>query len=218
MVERFQPFPAFPSTAASTRRCRARALRFEAMLNREANRNGTANGSALEPWRFGAPGRDAREIGRRGGLASGESRRLAPVRELEAGVVASRNGAAKVALLRLQAEREQDLRDRRAAADEKLRQTDEMVCGLMDEAAAERATIARLNEDAERERELYAQFRTERRELEHRVIALHAELGVSRAAAEAGEAELLDRLRVLHEAGKLEPLLVALDLFEVTEP
>jgi len=41
------------------------------MLNREAKRNVTAPSSALEPWKFGAPGRDPAEFGRRGGLASG---------------------------------------------------------------------------------------------------------------------------------------------------
>jgi hypothetical protein len=44
---------------------------------------------------------DPVEAGRKGGRASGVSRRLRPLRELEQGVLESRNGLAKFELLRL---------------------------------------------------------------------------------------------------------------------
>jgi hypothetical protein len=43
---------------------------------------------------------DPVEAGRKGGRASGVSRRLRPLRELEQGVLESRNGLAKFELLR----------------------------------------------------------------------------------------------------------------------
>ena len=93
------------------------------MLDREAKRNGSATASALAPWKFGAPGRDPAEFGRRGGIASGQSRRQREQRELERRIrETTKNGAALYGLLRLHEEREQDLRDRRAAADEKVMQ------------------------------------------------------------------------------------------------
>jgi hypothetical protein len=55
---------------------------------------------ASPPTRAFAQGKvDPVEAGRRGGIASGIARRLKPLRDLERGVIESRNGAAKVKLL-----------------------------------------------------------------------------------------------------------------------
>src|SRR5262245_51997950 len=82
-------------------------------------------------------GVDPVEAGRRGGIASGLSRRLRPQRELARGITESKNGQAKYALLRDMRRDEQRLLDEQ-------RRADELVCRLLDEADQERATIARL--------------------------------------------------------------------------
>jgi hypothetical protein len=71
-------------------------------------------------------GVDLAAAGRKGGKASGLSRRLRPVRELERGIVESRNGAAKVKLLAIK---------RREAAEllEEQRRLDLHTCRLLDE-------------------------------------------------------------------------------------
>jgi hypothetical protein len=164
----------------------------------------TTKGRAVpNPQRFGYE-QDAAAAGRRGGKASVLSRRLKGQRELERRIAEeTKNGAAMFGLLRLREEREQDLRNRRAAADAHLAQTDYMLCGLLNEVDANRGYLERLKAE-------YGEKLAAVRELEDRERLLEQ-------AARADEAELLDRLRELHEAGKLEPLLVALDVFDTTE-
>ena len=77
----------------------------------------TASSDAeLKPWQFGA-GVDPREAGRKGGRASGLSRRLRPQRQLEEGIVESRNGAAKAKLLEIRMRRERELEQERIRMD-----------------------------------------------------------------------------------------------------
>lgn len=64
------------------------------MSNLATNHNGGHTG-LVETRAFGAGKVDPVEAGRRGGVASGLARRLRPQRELELGIVASNNGAAK---------------------------------------------------------------------------------------------------------------------------
>src|SRR5689334_15373347 len=84
--------------------------------------------------RFGAD-TDPREAGRRGGLASGVARRQAPMRELEAKVLESRNGAAAVKLLEIRMRRDQALER------EQIR-LDRLVCELAAEEDELRELIA----------------------------------------------------------------------------
>lgn len=88
--------------------------------------------------RFGA-GIDPREAGRRGGIASGVSRRLRPQRELEAKIASTRNGAAIAVVYKTQLERDRALEHARIAADRD-------VMRLMDMADHEREEIASLRE------------------------------------------------------------------------
>src|SRR5262249_18478077 len=100
---------------------------------------------------------DAVEAGRRGGLASGIARQPAvrKQRELEAKVLASKNGAAQVKLLQLSLERRYrelkereialDIRQRKVtAAEREVHRWDDTLCELMDEADAEQAKLEKL--------------------------------------------------------------------------
>jgi hypothetical protein len=142
---------------------------------------------------------DPVEAGRRGGRASGIARRLKPLRELEAGIAESRNGAAKMKL--------HEVKRRQLAELERAQlEADRTVMWLMDQADAERATIARLRE-RRRQYELAVGERIEA--LEQREQDL-------RRTVDTGEG-LVDLLRVAHERGWLEGALVELDVFEVIE-
>ena len=118
------------------------------MLNQEASQNGTA----LEPWKFGSPGRpDHHEVSRRAGHASGVSRRLREQRQLEAKILESRNGAAQAKLLELKRRDQAELRERQLERDrmvmwldqeaENLRTTIEDLRGECDERRHEVATL-----------------------------------------------------------------------------
>jgi hypothetical protein len=173
-------------------------------VNREANQNGKPTATRPVPWRFGAPGVDPVEIGRRGGIASGVSRRQRPLRELEAKVAESRNGAAQFGLLRLKIEQDQELERARFRADD-------VLCRLMDAAAAERATIERLQG-------CVAELEAEFNERHAALVTLEQREAELRQRAESGEG-LVDLLRVAHERDRLEPALEELGLFErVEEP
>jgi hypothetical protein len=135
-----------------------------------------------KPERNPFEGVDLREAGRKGGKASGVSRRLRPLRELEAGIVESRNGAAKWKLLETRRRQLAELERARLLADERL-------LGLMDEADAERATIARLRE---RRREYEAA-------VTQRLAQLEARERLMIAAVKAAEGDLARRLRDLDD-------------------
>src|SRR5262245_39449789 len=103
---------------------------------KQANDQAAATAQAKRP--FGTTF-DPVEAGRRGGRASALSRRLRPIRELERGIAESNNGAAKVALLRQK-------RQEMAAVEREQIRLDRLVCDLLDQADAERKTIARLRD------------------------------------------------------------------------
>jgi hypothetical protein len=160
------------------------------------NRNGTSTETRRRPFE----GVDLSEAGRKGGRASGLSRRLKPLRQLEEGIAESRNGAAKMRLLEAkQREHNELLREQRWA--------DETLMRLMDEQDKEREALERLKA---RRDELVA-------EAEQSLDALEQREQVLAAAVQADESALLGRLRAVHEAGQLEGLLVSLDLFEAVE-
>lgn len=69
-------------------------------------------------------GVDVRAAGAKGGRASGVSRRLRKQRELEAKVIASRNGAAAMKLLELKRRDQAELLDRQLAADRMVAELD----------------------------------------------------------------------------------------------
>lgn len=137
MVVQFQAFPAFSSTRGLPRGAERRAY-AEASVNQPAEQVTVRRGPKVPP--FGNTV-DPREAGRKGGVASGVARRLRPLREPEAGIADSRNGAAKAKLLELKHREMADLeRERRRA--------NEVVCRLLDEADQERETIATLKAEA----------------------------------------------------------------------
>jgi hypothetical protein len=179
----------------------------EAAINQATKQPENVNGApgqsaGRQPPRFGA-GVDPVEAGRKGGRASGIARRLKPLRELEAGIVESRNGAAKAKLLELKHREMADLaRERRRA--------DEIVMRLMDEADREREEIELLGEQK-------AGVRAEMNRLITARTALYRREKMLRESIAASEGELVDRLRSLHEDGGLEPALVELDLFDVVD-
>jgi hypothetical protein len=74
------------------------ALEYPALYGQEMVDNRMLNQGAKQS-RFGA-GTDPVAAGRAGGIASGVARRLRAVRELERGVAESRNGLAKLSLLK----------------------------------------------------------------------------------------------------------------------
>jgi chromosome segregation ATPase len=143
-------------------------------------------------------GVDVREAGAKGGRASGVSRRMAKQRRLEEAIFErSRNGYALLKLAEREARRnealEEAIRRGREAAEREARVADFQVSDLLDEADELKAEIAKLE--------------ARETDLEQREAAL-------RASIEASEHDLVDRLRALHEAGGLEPVLIALDLFD----
>jgi hypothetical protein len=138
-------------------------------------------------------GVDLREAGRRGGQASGLSRRLRKQRQLEAKVLESRNGAAAVKLLEIQLRRDRELEKERIRQD-----------AIVQQYRAQRSELFFEVEDLADER---ARLLAGRQALVRRNAELSAVLA-------AGEGELVDRLRGLHEAGGLVPVLEALDLLE----
>ncbi len=101
-----------------------------------------------EPRRNTFEGVDLREAGRRGGIASGQSRRLREQRELERKVLEARNGAAAIKLLELKRRDEAALQDERHHADA-------IVGELMDRADALEQTIADLRGEADVARDEY---------------------------------------------------------------
>jgi hypothetical protein len=149
--------------------------------------------------RFGA-GIDAVEAGRRGGVASGVSRRLRPQRRLEEAIASTKNGAAIYGLYRTQLERDKALERERHRADQTL-------LWLMDETDRERATITRLRE-RRRQYETVLAERFAKLEERERQLA---------AAVAADEGELVDRLRQLDQAGGLDTVLEATGLLERAE-
>ena len=80
---------------------------------------------------------DPVEAGRKGGQASALSRRLKPLRELEAGIVESRNGAAKWKLLEAR-------RGELEAVEREFRRADFQLSDVYDHADREREIIAQL--------------------------------------------------------------------------
>jgi hypothetical protein len=168
-----------------------------AVLQRSNERNGDHAASASHGGRllFGS-GLDPREHGSRGGKAAAASRRFREVRKIEDDILASSNGAAKAAVLRIRLERQATVERERVRLDRKIQEREELLDDLDEQAEDQRETIAQLQEDADR--------------VEERGRLL-------REAVDADEAALLDRLRALHEADGLTPLLVALDLFDVVE-
>jgi hypothetical protein len=151
---------------------------IEATMNRAAERPQKPGGP-----RFGA-GIDARAAGRRGGQASGLSRRLRPQRQLEEKIINSKNGAAQAKLLEIRMRRE-------AALDRERTRLDRLVCHLMDEADAERAMIARLRE---RRREYEAAVTQRLAALEQREAELRERLetdaGLDAFLNDQGEANI----------------------------
>src|SRR5262245_198708 len=79
--------------------------RLKAMLRRLGNRTEQQAVSEVKPWQFGPGGRDPVPAARKGGVKSGESRRLrSQMREqrtIEERILASRNGAAQAKLLEI---------------------------------------------------------------------------------------------------------------------
>jgi hypothetical protein len=126
----------------------------------------------------GGAGIDPVEAGRRGGVASGISRRRAPLRRLEQAIENSRNGAAIFALYRTRLERDQ-------ALEREILYRDRQVVELIDAADEERARIAQL-----RERAGWLES-----ELRGNIEALEARESALRAAIDASEAELVVHLR-----------------------
>jgi len=159
------------------------------MLNREAKRNG----SAPAPGRFGAPsGPDPREAGRRGGKASGVSRRLRPLLELEQGVAASKNGHAKFELLMVKLRQMDNLERAQIEADRRVRDA--------------RWRLQELNAQDEEMREERARLLAARE-------ALHRRNERLQAAVQANALELVDRLKALSD-DELDAVLSALDVLE----
>jgi hypothetical protein len=140
-----------------------------------------------------------KELGRRGGVASGEARRFAGRRAIERKILESPTGIGAATLLRLN-----DVRERQAARDQ--RHWDQTVCELMDDADAERATIEQLKQQRDETRE---ELWAERDKLRDEIAAL-------RATCETGEG-LAALLTVAHERGLLVPALQELDLFEESD-
>jgi hypothetical protein len=160
------------------------------------------NGNGAKPV-FGR-GIDPVEAGRRGGIKSGLSRRLKPQRELERRIAEeTRNGAAMVKLLEIQTRREKELQRERI-------RLDGVVEMLLDEADDLREQIANYKDWRAREGE-----KLER--LVERRTYLEGQDRLLTDALNANVDEMLGKLRALHEGGGLEPLLVALDLFDVEE-
>jgi len=135
----------------------------EAVVNQAAKRPQAARGP-----RFGA-GIDPREAGRRGGVASGISRRQRPIRELESKVLESRNGAAAVKLLEIRMRRDRALEAAQINADR-------TVMWLVEEADAERATLDRLRADVADTVAEYNALLGERDKLRRDVTELRAQL------------------------------------------
>jgi hypothetical protein len=115
---------------------------------------------------FGKGKVDPVEAGRRGGIASGMSRRQRPQRELEQRIASSRNGAAQLGLLKVMQARDGDLIKDRA-------RIDYAICDLLDEQDAEQAKLERLQE---RSRELEAELRGKVDALEAREAELRRQL------------------------------------------
>jgi septal ring factor EnvC (AmiA/AmiB activator) len=124
------------------------------------------------------------------------------VRVLEDGIIQGRNAAAKDSL------RKDKLRELAHIERERLR-ADETLCQLLDEAAAERATIARLRE---RRREYEAA-------IGERIAALEQREQLLAAACAASESQVVERLAELNTADpdSLDHVLEQLGLFERAE-
>jgi hypothetical protein len=157
------------------------------MTNATLNTGSSAKGHAP------LPKYDVSKHAREGGIASGISRRLRPHRALEAKVLASSNGAAAYALLR-------DKRVEQAQLLAEQRRADDLVCRLMDEADAERRTIARLQE---RSRELEADLsaridarQAELADLERQAAAHKTPEGIARFIADVPEATVFRGLEL----------------------
>jgi hypothetical protein len=115
-------------------------------------------------------------------------------RELEARIESSGNGYALVRLLDVRMRRDRALEAERLRLD---------------------ATVSRLMDWRAEETELLERLRDERRTAEAEVAGLEQREALLRAAVAASQAELVERLRELHDGGGLEPVLRALpDVFE----
>ena len=119
------------------------------MIEAPEKRTQTAAESATETPRhrgrpFG-PGHDPVEFGRRGGKSS---RKPAELRALLEKVLAS-DGMASYAAAQLLRDNVLEREHAVRAKERKLRTADEMLCDLMDEAEAERLTIAKLRTQVE---------------------------------------------------------------------
>jgi hypothetical protein len=114
---------------------------------------GVGYGRPPEQYRFGTRP-DQVEVSRKGGYATALARRLAPERQLEAKVAASKNGAALYSLLRDRRQREAGLEARRIAADRELVELEEWTITVKQELESTLAELERAR--SEREAQLEA--------------------------------------------------------------
>jgi hypothetical protein len=111
---------------------------------------------------------DPVEAGRRGGQASARARKMKPLRELEARIAQSRNGAAIYGLYQVELKRSQELERERLRADRELVQ-------LMHWTDQERETLADLTR---REKLLRESIAANQTALVDRLRALHDDGGL----------------------------------------
>jgi hypothetical protein len=156
------------------------------------------------PKRVPFEGVDLSAAGRKGGHASGVARRLKVQRDLERRILESKNGAAHLRLLQLKRKDEAQLL-------EEQRRLDYHVCDLLDMKSAVEREIDQLQERANR---LESELRQRIDGLGEGVEALEAHESRLRAAIDADERALVDRLHKLNEAGQLDDVLEATGLLE----
>jgi hypothetical protein len=147
----------------------------------------TASSTKAKPWQFGGPDRDPVELGRKGGIASGLSRRLRPQRQLEEKILASKNGAAILKVLELRRAREAELMAEELRRDKSLvelelfeidirEQVEEVVADL----EQRRAELARVTD-----------------ELDERQAQLATDDGLAKFVEEVGRARLAVAVELL---------------------
>jgi hypothetical protein len=136
---------------------------------------------------FGSPsGPDPREAGRKGGLASGESRRDRPRRELEERILASANGAALLGLLHARDRRDHARvaeRERAVAARER------EVAAKEDDLLALSAKADDLTDEIDERYERIQDLQEQRLELEEQLTELRAAIA---READAHDMELVE--------------------------
>jgi septal ring factor EnvC (AmiA/AmiB activator) len=130
---------------------------------------------------------DPRVAGSRGGKNSQAGRKFREVRKIEEEILATSNGAAKAAVLRIRLDRQAEVERERVRLDAGVRQ-------LRDEADD-------LRDDIDELRDEHTALQAEVAEFQKHDVLL-------RAALNAGEAELAERLRVLDEEAGLGPILL----------